>query len=117
MYRESQIDLVRRRFRGSTWRSVAHPDAELSPGARVVRSVVGPGVRVGPGSLVLESVLWAGASVGANARVVRSVLAEGAMVRDGATAEGRLVVSWPKPSKGLQVKQRGGRQRVLPLYA
>jgi mannose-1-phosphate guanylyltransferase len=115
MYRESQIALVRRRFRGSTWRSVSHPDAEVSQDARVVRSVVGPGARVGAGSLVAESVLWAGVEVGANARVVESVLAEGAVVRDGASVVGRLVYSWPKASRGTKIGKRGGRQRDLPL--
>jgi mannose-1-phosphate guanylyltransferase len=117
MYRESQMDLVRRGFRGTTWRAMAHPDAEVGAGAKIVRSVIGPGARVGPGALVAESVLWAGATVGAKARVVRSVLAAGATVRDGASVEKRLLVSWPEAPRRGRGSQRGGRQRDLPLEA
>ena len=50
-----------------------HPQAEISPRAKVERSVVGPGATVGAGAEVVDSVVWPGARVAEGERLVSAV--------------------------------------------
>lgn len=78
LYRDAQLRMVPGQGRD---RVLLHPDAQVSPSARLRRAVVGPGARVGTDALVQRSILWDGATVENGAHVDRAIVVSGARVR------------------------------------
>jgi len=103
LYRDAQLRLLPGRGRD---RALLHPDARVSPSARVRRSVVGRGARVGTDALVQRSILWEEAAVEDGARVDGSIVVSGARVRADERAHGVVVV----PERAVQKEDElGGR--------
>jgi len=91
LYRDAQLRLVPGQGRD---RVLLHPDAQVSPSARLRRAVVGQGARVGTDALVQRSILWDGATVENGAQVDRAIVVSGARVR--ADERAREVVVLPE---------------------
>jgi mannose-1-phosphate guanylyltransferase len=89
LYRDAQLHLLPGRGRD---RALVHPEAQVSPSARVRRSVVGKGSRVGTEAAVERSIVWDGATVEDGARVEGSVVVTGACVRADERARGVVVI-------------------------
>lgn len=89
LYRQAQLALLRRRWRGLASPLVA-ARASVHRTARVRASVIGPASTVGAGAAVDGSVLWDGVRVEAGARVRGSILGAGAVVPSGERVSGRL---------------------------
>jgi len=89
LYREAQLHLLPGRGRD---RALVHPEAQVSPSARVRRSVVGKGSRVGTEAVVERSIVWDGATVENGARVEGSIVVSGACVRADERARGVVVI-------------------------
>jgi NDP-sugar pyrophosphorylase family protein len=89
LYRDAQLQLMPGRGRD---RALLHPEARVSPSARVRRSVVGEGAWVGTEALVQRSILWEAATVEDGARVDGSIVVSGARVRADEQARGVVVL-------------------------
>jgi NDP-sugar pyrophosphorylase family protein len=100
-YRDAQLRLVPGQGRD---RVLLHPEAQVSPSARLRRSVVGPEARVGADALVQRSILWDRATVENGARVDGSVVVSGARVRADERARGVVVM----PERALKNDDSAG---------
>lgn len=91
LYRDTQLRLLPGRGRD---RVLLHPEAQVSPTARLRRSVVGAGARVDANARVTRSILWDGAVVEAGGRVEDAVVVSGASV--GGDEHPKRVVVLPR---------------------
>jgi NDP-sugar pyrophosphorylase family protein len=90
-YRDTQLRLLPGRGRS---RVLLHPQAQVSPTARLRRSVVGAGARVDADARVTRSVLWDGAVVEAGGQVEDSIIVSGGRV--GPDEHAKAVVVLPR---------------------
>jgi NDP-sugar pyrophosphorylase family protein len=102
-YRDAQLRLLPGRGRD---RVLVHPQAQVSPAARLRRSVVGAGARVGSDARVTRSVLWDGAVVEAGAQVDDAVVVTGGTVGRDERPRGVIVLPWRALERAKEI---GGR--------
>ena len=99
LYLASHMSLLARGWGGAGPAGLVHPQAQVHPGAQVVRSAIGAGCVVREGAKVVRSVLWERVTVGRGARVYQSVLADRTVVRDGERVDRSVLIPAGRPTR------------------